>query len=91
MPALERIAPAGTAIGDYDRSHLALYAALIDAADAGRSWRDVAVDLMRLDPADPATKACWQSHLERARWIIGAGLAEAIAAFDLRPETLESR
>jgi hypothetical protein len=90
MIALERIAPAGTAVGDYDRSHLALYAALIDAADAGRPWREVTLELMYLDPADPGTETCWRTHLERARWIIGAGMAEAIVAFNPRPEKLGS-
>jgi hypothetical protein len=91
MIALERIAPVGNAVSEYDRSHLALYAALIEAADEGRPWRNVVAELMRLDPADAASKICWGTHLERARWIIGNGMAEAIVAFNVRPESLESQ
>jgi hypothetical protein len=41
--------------------------------------------LMGLDVADASAKPCWRSHLERARWIVGDGLAEACAAFGSRP------
>ncbi|WP_230461197.1 hypothetical protein [Sphingobium sp. CAP-1] len=73
-------------MGDYDRRHLALYAAILDAADQGRPWREAAGDIMKLDVARDDAEACWQSHLDRARWIIGDGLGSAIAAFGVRPE-----
>jgi hypothetical protein len=82
MTGIARRAPSGTAVIDYDRRHLALYASLLDADDAGRDWRDAAVALMRLDPGDADAEPCWRSHLERARWIIGEGLATALTAFD---------
>jgi len=66
---------------EYDRKNLALYAALLESDDAGRDWREAAITLMRLDPADGDAEACWRSHLERARWIVGEGLANAIVAF----------
>jgi hypothetical protein len=72
-------------VSDYDRSHLALYAALLDAADAGRDWREAAATVMRIDMTDPRAETCWRSHLERARWIIGDGLAAAVAAFGESP------
>lgn len=72
---------------DYDRRHLALYAALLEAADAGRAWQDAATSLMRLDVTERDAEACWRSHLERARWIVGDGLGIAIDAFNApRPE-----
>src|SRR3546814_11108227 len=81
---MEAKAPTGDTVVDYDRTHLALYAALLDAADAGRCWRDAATALMGIDIADPRAAACWRSHLDRARWIVGDGLGPALIAF--RPE-----
>lgn len=69
----------------YDRDQLPLYAALLDADDAGQTWQEVAVTLMRINLADADAEACWRSHLERARWIIGEGLASALSSFSARP------
>ncbi|WP_257539159.1 hypothetical protein [Sphingobium sp. CFD-1] len=80
MDGIDQRAPSGTDVVDYDRRHLALYAALIDADDAGAPWAEAAL-LMRLDAADDDAEACWRSHLERARWIVGEGLAIAVVAF----------
>lgn len=82
MTLVEGVAPCGEVVVDYDRRHLALYAALLDAADAGQDWREAAMGLMGLDADAPGSEACWRSHLERARWIIGEGLACAIEAFN---------
>ena len=87
MEILDLLAPTGTAVVDYDRRHLALYAALLEADDAGRAWQDAAASLMHLDVTEPDAEACWRSHLERARWIVGDGLGNAIDAFnERRPE-----
>ena len=80
--ALTATAPECAGCTDYDRRHLALYAALLDDADAGVDWRETAASLMKLDPAAPDTEGCWRSHLERARWIIGEGLAACLQAFE---------
>lgn len=82
--AVDRRAPEGDAVRDYDRRHLALYAALLEAEDAGGDWREAATSMMRLDVADSDAEACWRSHLERARWIVGDGLGAALAAFNDR-------
>ena len=81
MIELRALAPTGEAIVDYDRDNLALYAALLDAADAGEPWQDAATTLMRIDTDDDGAEECWRSHLDRARWIIGEGLGSAIVAF----------
>lgn len=86
MGGIEQLAPSGTDVVDYDRRNLALYAALLEAHDAGRDWRDAATSLMQLDVTDKQAEACWQSHLERARWIVSDGLAEALVAFGTRPD-----
>ena len=85
MGGIEWRAPSGKEVVDYDRRNLALYAALLEAADAGRDWREAAADLMRLEATDPDAEACWRSHLERARWIVGNGMGAAIEEFGERP------
>lgn len=82
--SIAEVAPVGESATRYDQDHLALYAALIDADDDGRDWREVAATLMGLDPARADVEACWRSHLERARWIVGEGLGSAVAAFGQR-------
>ena len=81
---VKHLAPTGSQIGEYDRQHLALYAAMLDADAAGRHWTDAASDLIGLDIKAVGARACWTSHLERARWIVGDGLANAILAFGQR-------
>ncbi|EPR18826.1 hypothetical protein M527_11705 [Sphingobium indicum IP26] len=84
MAVVDELAPAGEAVVDYDQRNLALYAALIDAHDAGIDWRIAAADLMGLDPSNPEAENCWRSHLERAQWIVGDGMAAALVAFGKR-------
>lgn len=81
MRVIQDVAPSGEAATDYDRCHLSLYAALLDAADAAVPWRDAASAIMGVDPDEDGAEVCWQSHLDRARWVVGDGLAQAIEAF----------
>ena len=83
---LEREAPDGEVVL-YDRQHLLIYAELVDADDAGVSWRDGALAILGIDPfEDPEFAQCaWTSHLARARWIIGDGLYAATEAFGKLP------
>jgi hypothetical protein len=86
MPILETIAPSGGAT-DYDRSHLMTYAELLDAEARGVTWQQGASTILGFDPrADAeAARLCWDSHLARARWIVGEGLASAVEAFGRNP------
>lgn len=84
MADIEPLAPSAREVSDYDRRNLALYAALLEADDAGESWEVAATSLMHLDLDCPNTEPCWRSHLERARWIVSAGLESAIVAFGAR-------
>ncbi len=84
METIDRLAPSGDVAVDYDRRHLALYAALLDADDAGSNWKDAASSLMLLDVTKSDAEAYWRSHLERARWIVGEGLESAVIAFNAR-------
>jgi hypothetical protein len=85
MVRINERAPNGRTVSEYDRWHLPLYAALLDAADTGQDWRDAASIILGLDASDAGAEACWRSHLERARWIVGDGLGQAIEAFG-RPD-----
>ena len=87
---IEQLAPTDSEPVDYDRHHLALYAALLDAHEAGDDWRTAASQIMQLDVNDDGAHACWRSHLERARWIIGAGLGHALVAF-ATPKSLNTQ
>lgn len=80
---LDNVAPERLVVTEYDRRHLYTYAELIGADDAGVDWDRGAQDILGRDPvAEPqTTKICWETHLARARWITGAGLALAIEAF----------
>ncbi|RYM01407.1 hypothetical protein EWH10_02150 [Sphingobium fuliginis] len=75
------LAPLGDAVVEYDRLHLSLYAALLDAEDSGQPWGEASQILMGIDPGSLGAETCWRSHLERARWIVGEGLAQAVSAF----------
>jgi hypothetical protein len=80
MSNLLAVAP-DDGVTEYDRRQLALYAALLDADASGTNWQDAATNVMQLDPSEKGAKRCWQSHLERARWIVGEGLVQAVEAF----------
>lgn len=76
-------APSGQ-VSDYDRQHLAIYAELLDADAHGISWVEGAHTILNFDDTTPpdTVRRCWESHLERARWIVGEGLETAICAFN---------
>lgn len=87
---LQSVAPSGEAVLDYDRRNLLTYAELLDAADAGIGWEAGSLDILGIDPVADADRAwrCWDSHLERARWIVGDGLGAAIEAFGTLPRNM---
>lgn len=62
---------------DYDRTHMLTYARLLDAECDDFDWTDVAMEVLDLDvTADPrGAKICWQSHLDRAHWLVNGGFA----------------
>lgn len=72
--------PASPELTDYDREHLALYLRLLDAAEAGADWREVARIVLHLDPeADPNRARCvHDSHLARARWMTEHGYRQLL-------------
>lgn len=68
-------APDEMGLTDYDEIHLIHYLRLLDAADADADWREVALIVLKRDPAtDPdRTRRCYDSHLARARWMTTSG------------------
>ncbi|MBO9669560.1 MAG: hypothetical protein J7485_03485 [Sphingobium sp.] len=87
---LEGLAPQGDKVLDYDRRNLLTYAELLDAADGGVDWQAGSLDILGIDPAANPDRArmCWDSHLARARWIVGNGLGNALQAFGTLPRNV---
>lgn len=83
LQALRPIAPCEDTVLDYDRAQLLIYAELISAHRSGIDWVEGSLPILSIDPSEDgeAARACWESHLARALWIRGAGLAMAIEAF----------
>ncbi|WP_035103139.1 DUF2285 domain-containing protein [Devosia sp. LC5] len=71
----EDIAPAGETLTDYDRSHIRLYARLLDATADGANWREIVEVLFGIDPRLEPDRArqVHASHLTRARWMTETG------------------
>ncbi len=70
---LQSVAPVDEKITPYDREHFKLYLQLLDAEEQGVDWRTAASDIMELDPNETSARTCWQSHLERAKWMSESG------------------
>lgn len=82
---LRNEAPSGQ-ISEYDRQHLSIYAELLDAEANNMDWVEGVKTVLRLNAEIPPADArqCWESHLARARWIVGEGLGAAITVFGKR-------
>jgi len=64
----------------YDRQHIVTYARLLTAERDNVDWRDGVREILRQDPDREPKQAriCWESHLERARWISTEGFRLAV-------------
>ncbi|WP_234053404.1 MULTISPECIES: DNA -binding domain-containing protein [unclassified Xanthobacter] len=74
-PTFQESPPLTARVNAYDEAHLATYLRLLDAAEEGVDWREVARIVFGLDvEADPArAKRIHDSHLARARWMTEHG------------------
>jgi hypothetical protein len=74
-PEIAVRAPEDEHVTDYDQRHFLTYARLIDADAGGFDWRESAAAILGLDVErdDLTVRACWDSHLARARWIATTG------------------
>jgi len=75
---LQSVAPVDEVVTPYDRTHFKLYLQLLDAEEQGISWQKVVIDIMTLNPEDASAKACWQSHLQRAKWMSESGYQQLL-------------
>ena len=84
---LRNVAPSGQ-VTIYDQQNLPVYAELLDAEAAGMDWGEGARLILGLDDAvdSETARKCWESHLARARWIVGEGLGSALQAFGRNSE-----
>ena len=73
-------APAESHLTPYDERCLIAYLQLLDAADKGADWREVAANILGVDPrADPLrARSMHDSHLARARWMTEVGYAHLL-------------
>lgn len=74
-PTFQDQPPQTERLNAYDEAHLATYLRLLDAAEEGVDWREVARIVFGLDvDADPErAKRMHDSHLARARWMTESG------------------
>lgn len=74
-PAFMDSPPLTERVNAYDEAHFATYLRLLDAAEEGADWREVARIVFGLDvAADPErAKRMHDSHLARARWMSESG------------------
>jgi hypothetical protein len=72
---LNKDAPTDDQVTEYDRVHAPEYLRLLDAAAAGASWEDAARAVLGLNPEEnrAAARHTYDSHLERARWMMNVG------------------
>ena len=74
-PPFEDRAPADDRITAYDERHFVTYLRILDAAQEGADWTDVAALVFGLDAAAEPERAqqVHDSHLARARWMTERG------------------
>lgn len=75
IPPFEDRAPADDRITVYDECHFVTYLRILDAAQEGADWTDVAALVFGLDAAAEPERAqqVHDSHLARARWMTERG------------------
>ncbi len=72
-------------ITPYDERHFLTYARLLDANRENADWREVARIILLLDPDENPERArqCWQTHLDRAKWVATTGYQQLLEKADL--------
>ena len=85
-PEVRDTAPTDDTITDYDREHFVTYVRLLDAETDGADWREVAMLVLHLDPAQEPERAkrIYDSHLARAQWMTTHGYRHLLS--DQLPE-----
>ncbi|MDT9600422.1 DNA -binding domain-containing protein [Sphingosinicella rhizophila] len=74
-PTVAETAPTSPVLTGYDEAHAITYLRLLDAEEAGADWKEVARNVLRLDPCrdEHGARRTYESHLARARWMTTSG------------------
>jgi hypothetical protein len=80
IPVFEDFPPDEPHVTPYDERHLKTYLRLLDAAEEGADWREVAQIIFGLDPQREPERArsVHDSHLARARWMSRSGYRDLV-------------
>ena len=75
-----KTAPTNTEFTEYDRCQMITYARLLDAERYGAKHYETPDQILDIpDTCNPEIAlVCWQTHLARAKWIIGDGLGKIV-------------
>lgn len=92
-PDVDDQAPAGPDVTVYDEEHFVTYLRLLDAQADGADWTEVARIVLHRDPVAEAarTRACWESHLDRARWMTKRGYRRVLEQAVEEAQNAQSR
>ncbi len=92
-PDVDDQAPTGPDITVYDEEHFVTYLRLLDAQAGGADWTEVARIVLHRDPAAEAalTRTCWESHLDRARWMTKRGYRRVLEQAVEEAQNAQSR
>lgn len=79
-PIIADAAPTVTQLTEYDRTHLAAYLRLLDAAAEDAPWEEVAAIVLGIQPSTEPDRArrAHGTHLARARWMTEHGYRELL-------------
>jgi len=79
-PKTRDTAPTSKTVTTYDERHFVTYVRLLDAAEEGADWREVARIVLEVDPDKEPARAerMYQSHLKRARWLTAQGYRDLL-------------
>lgn len=72
---LERDAPTGHSVTQYDRAHFQDYVRLLDAVAKGLGSDEMCKTILQIDPVDDRAEAhkILRSHIRRAQWMTRTG------------------
>ncbi len=71
-------APSSDNVTPYDREHFKLYLRLLDAEENDVHWKVAVEEIMGLKSVESSSKSCWQSHLQRAKWMSNSGYRQLL-------------
>jgi hypothetical protein len=85
-PTIADIVAWSDQVTSYDEQHFLTYARLLDADAINADWHEVARIVLLRDPVKDPERAhrCWQTHLDRAKWIATTGYQQLVDKTDLR-------